>query len=118
MNDFRNATTRDSGFKQWRQNTLTTLQRIWPGETVRADRFRRVPFAPPSARANEQEARECFERGFAEARGLLKLWVTDINHRGLEGASEEEIATKGGPPSPPESRSSSRGKQKQQLKDM
>lgn len=127
MGELRNATTRDGGFKQWRQSTVTVLQRIWPDQPAHAYRFRRVPFAPPSARADEQEARECFEKGFAEARGLLKLWVADINHRGLEGASEEETAPAGdadteatGPPSrhEPRSRHTPRGKQKGRLKDM
>lgn len=85
MGALRNANTRDPGFREWRQNTVTVLQRIWPGQSDRAQRFRRVPFAPPSSRATDQEARECFERGFAEARKLLKMWETELRNLGTAG---------------------------------
>jgi hypothetical protein len=89
MSELRNCNTRDPGFREWRQNTLTVLQRIWPGQAGRAQRFRRVPFTPPSARASEQEARECFERGFAEARKLMKMWEAELKHVGTEGVDAE-----------------------------
>ena len=50
LGGLRNATSRDSTFKSWRQNTLTVLQRIWPGETMRSEKFRRIAFSPPGSR--------------------------------------------------------------------
>ena len=36
LRELRNAGPRDSGFKQWRQSTLTAIQRIWPADPVRS----------------------------------------------------------------------------------
>ncbi len=83
MGELRNATTRDAGFREWRQNTLTVLQRLWPGKPTRAQRFRRVAFAPPTGASDEALARESFEKGFAEARRLLQFWLAEIKLNGL-----------------------------------
>ncbi len=70
----RNASVRDPQFKAWRQNTLTFIQRIWPDDPSRSERFRRVPFSPPSTRADARTAREQFERGCGEALELLNAF--------------------------------------------
>ena len=90
MGQLRNATTRDGGFREWRPNTVTVIQRIWPDQSTRAQRFRRVPFAPPSARADEAAARESFERGFAEARTLLRQWQVELGGDGTESPAPFE----------------------------
>jgi len=73
----RNASVRDPQFKAWRQNTLTFIQRIWPGDTTKSERFRRVPFSPPSTRADARTIRDQFERGCGEALEYLNsLLVT------------------------------------------
>jgi hypothetical protein len=87
---FRNATYRDAGFKQWRQNTLTMIQRIWPEDATRSNRFRQVPFAPKSAHADDRAARESYAKGVAEVTGLLKMYVLDIQHHGLTAAAPPE----------------------------
>ena len=63
----RNASVRDPQFKAWRQNTLTFIQRIWPGDTSKSERFRRIPFSPASTRVDARQVREQFERGCGEA---------------------------------------------------
>jgi hypothetical protein len=83
----RNAGTRDPVFKQWRQNTLTVIQRIWPGDPVRGERFRRVPFSPPSNRADAKTTREFYERGCAEAMALLRGLVAEIELEGVPAAN-------------------------------
>ena len=81
--ELRNATTRDSAFREWRQNTLTMTQRIWPDIPNRSTRFRRIPFSPASTRADDQEVRVAFDKGCAEARRMLKLWVTELETHGF-----------------------------------
>jgi hypothetical protein len=79
----RNAKTRDSDFKQWRQATLTIIQRIWAGDARRSARFRRIPFSPPSTQADGREMREFYERGCAEALQLLTAGLEEIEKNGL-----------------------------------
>ncbi len=95
MGGFRNATTRDTQFKQWRQNTLTVIQRIWPGITERSRRFKKVPFAPASNLADSREVRESFERGCAEAESLLSHWIQEIEEHGVrhEPAEKSQAST-------------------------
>lgn len=83
LGQLRNATRRDQTFKNWRQQTLTVIQRVWPGDTRRGERFRRIPFTPPSAHANERQAREYYERGWGEAGILLRELLAEINLLGL-----------------------------------
>src|SRR5437773_1490256 len=73
-----NAGVRSQSFREWRQNTLTCIQRIWPAEPARPERFRRIPFSPPMGRPGEREIREYFERGCGEAGGLLKGYIQEI----------------------------------------
>ena len=63
LSGLRNATSRDPSFKNWRQNTLTVLQRIWPADQDHAERFRRIPFSPVDPRADMRAQRESFSRG-------------------------------------------------------
>jgi hypothetical protein len=86
----RNASTRDPGFKQWRQNTLTVIQRIWPTEPSRSERFRRVPFTPPSSQSSAAMAQEFYERGCAEAASYLKSLVREMEVLGGTGRSPEQ----------------------------
>mgnify|MGYP001581594061 CR=1 FL=1 len=71
LGELRNAGPRDQRFKQWRQITTTLLQRIWPGDPIRAERFRRIPFSAPTAFADRRATREYFERGCREAASYL-----------------------------------------------
>jgi hypothetical protein len=79
----RNASRRDQGFRAWRQHTLTVIQRIWPDDARRIDRFRRIPFSPPMARATERQTREYYERGWGEAGVLLRGLIAEIDMLGL-----------------------------------
>lgn len=72
LNGLRNAGNRSPLFKLWRQNALTAIQRIWPGDVTHSERFRRIPFSAPNTRADGREVRECYERGCGEALSLLK----------------------------------------------
>ena len=92
LGGLRNAGTRDPGFKAWRQNTLTAIQRFWPGDQTRSDRFRRVPFSPPSNKMSVKLTREFFERGCAEAVLLLRALVTEIREQGLPDPDTAPIA--------------------------
>ncbi len=97
LDQFRNASTRDASFRQWRQSTLTVIQRIWPGVTARSSRFRRIPFSPPSTLADARQSREAFERGCSEATLLVRAWVAEIEAKGIllensEPSVSEEVA--------------------------
>lgn len=97
----RNASTRDPGFKQWRQNTLTVIQRVWPTEPGRSERFRRVPFTPPSSQSSAALTQEFYERGCAEAARYLKSLVREIEILGGAGGTSERQAddpARGGEP--------------------
>jgi hypothetical protein len=59
------------------------IQRIWPGETRRVDRFRRIPFSPPTPHATSAQVREYYERGWGEAGVLLREFLAEINLLGL-----------------------------------
>jgi len=84
----RNAGTRAVEFREWRQTTLTLIERIWPDQASRATRFRRIPFSPSSASADDRVTREAFERGCAEARRLLKLRLAEVGTVGVTQDSE------------------------------
>ena len=100
LGQLRNATRRDHDFKTWRQQTLTVIQRVWPGETRRVDRFRRIPFSSPAAHATASQVREGYERGWGEAGVLLREFLAEINLLGLpqawvagtQAGSETEVA--------------------------
>lgn len=83
LGQFRNSNTRDPGFKQWRQNTLTLTQLLWPNDASKSDHFRRVPFSTPSNRFNAKLTREFYERGCAEAVAFLKSLLEDIDQNGV-----------------------------------
>jgi len=101
LGGLRNAGSRNPEFKQWRQSTLTVVQRLWPGDAVRAERFRRIPFSFPSTRADTKTHREYFERGCAEALQLLKAFLAEVQGMPVEGLPDSLPAM---PPvgSPPE----------------
>ncbi|HTM58165.1 MAG TPA: hypothetical protein VL123_07095 [Candidatus Udaeobacter sp.] len=83
LSGLRNAGSRDSGFKLWRQTTLTLIQRTWPGDDTRSARFRRIPFSPPSTRADTRETREWYERGCGEAAVFLRELIDEVEKRGV-----------------------------------
>src|ERR1051326_1022161 len=79
----RNATARDPSFKNWRQATLTVMQRIWPGDQACSERFRRIPFSPADPRADARAVRETdsVRAGFIKdirADGLLETPGSDV----------------------------------------
>ena len=88
----RNATARDPSFKNWRQATLTVMQRIWPGDQVRCERFRRTPFSPADPRADARAVREWYGRGCQEAAKVLTGFIEDLRVRGVPDASGSELA--------------------------
>jgi len=83
LSELRNANPRDPGFKLWRQTTLTVIQRIWPGDLARCERFRRVPFSSTSPRQTRMQTREHFERGCAEASAYLRILTLELETQGL-----------------------------------
>lgn len=88
INALRNANVRDSNFKEWRQSTLTLFQRLWSGDDV-SERFRRIPFSPPSTRADSKVVREWFEKGAAEAAGLIRMLIDEVAEGGIAENSGE-----------------------------
>jgi hypothetical protein len=83
LGQLRNASRRDPGFKNWRQQTLTVIQRVWPGDSRRVDRFRRIPFSPPTGHSTDRQVREYYERGWGEAGVLMREFLAEINLLGL-----------------------------------
>lgn len=90
MGTLRTANSRDLVFKSWRQNTVTVLQRIWPEDLERVERFRRIVFTPPHSRADIKLAREWFGKGIGESRTYLQS-ILDIIDR--EGVPDPSTAT-------------------------
>jgi hypothetical protein len=88
LGNLRNAGTRAPEFREWRQATLTLIERIWPDQATRATRFRRIAFSVATATAEDRIQREAFERGCAEARRLLHLWLTEISVHGVRQEPE------------------------------
>jgi hypothetical protein len=88
LNDLRNASNRAPEFKTWRQNTLTVIQRIWPGDAQRSDRFRRIPFRTPGSKVGDRAVREAYEHGCGEAGVLLRQLVGELTLVGLEDSPE------------------------------
>lgn len=85
----RNATARDPSFKNWRQATLTTMQRIWPGDQARSERFRRIPFSPADPRADHRAVREQYSRGCQEAGRVLASFLEEVRQFGVPEVSGE-----------------------------
>lgn len=83
LNEVRNLDVRNPSFRQWRQNTLTILQRIWPDDEARHHRFKKVPFSPPSSKSDDRFTRDLYERGCAEARRLLTAWIGEVSTSGV-----------------------------------
>jgi hypothetical protein len=90
--ELRNATRRDPKFKQWRQQTVTVLQRIWPGDKRRVDRFQRIPFSPPMGHPTDHEVREHYERGWGEAGVLLRNMLAEVKEKGVTMTEPGEAA--------------------------
>lgn len=80
LKELGNAGPRDNSFKQWRQVTLTLLQRVWANDQARAARFRRIPFSAPSSRADAKTAKECFVRGVVEATSYLESLAQELEN--------------------------------------
>lgn len=95
LGGLRNAHPRDPGFKTWRQSTLTVLQRIWPGDATRLERFRSIRFHAPGTRNDAKTTREYYERGCAEAVHFLRGMLEDVVANGVPDAEhfEQEIST-------------------------
>ncbi len=85
----RNATARDPVFRNWRQGTVTVLQRIWPGDQPRLERFRRIPFSPADTRADSRAIREAYSRGCQEAQRVLKDFIEDVRKHGVAAAAHD-----------------------------
>jgi hypothetical protein len=93
LSGLRNATSRDPSFKNWRQNAITTLQRIWPADQDHAERFRRIPFSPVDPRADVRMQRESFSRGCQEAARVLNSFIEEVRTLGVPEISGEVMVT-------------------------
>ena len=89
----RNATPRDPSFKNWRQSCLTTLQRVWPGDQERSERFRRIPFSPVDPRSDARTIREWYSRGCQEAARVLNSFIEDVRQNGVPEQPSEILTT-------------------------
>jgi hypothetical protein len=83
MGTLRTSNQRDLIFKSWRQNTVTVLQRIWPEDLERVERFRRIVFTPPHSRADVKLTREWFGKGLGESRAYLQSILDIIDREGV-----------------------------------
>jgi hypothetical protein len=93
LSGLRNATSRDPSFKNWRQNAITYLQRIWPTDQDHAERFRRIPFSPVDPRADMRAQRESFSRGCQEAARVLTSFIEEIAASGVPEIASNEMPT-------------------------
>ena len=59
------------------------MQRIWPVDQDRAERFRRIPFSPVNPRADIRAQRKGFSRGCPEAARLLNNFIEEIRATGV-----------------------------------
>lgn len=88
----RNAQPRDPSFRNWRQNTLTVLQRIWPQDQDRSERFRRIPFTMPGTRTEPRAMREWYSRGCTEAARVLRGLLDEVDTVGVPDPVDTPIA--------------------------
>jgi hypothetical protein len=91
LQGIRNATARDPSFKNWRQATLTVMERIWPGDQDRFERFRRIPFSPADPRADLRVLREWYSRGCQEAARVLAGFIADIRANGVPEQTDKNF---------------------------
>ena len=91
LSGLRNATSRDPSFKNWRQNAITTLQRIWPADQDHAERFRRIPFSPVDPRADVRAQREGFSRGCQEAARVLNSFIEEVRTVGVPEIAGDQV---------------------------
>ncbi len=84
----RTANTRDQSFRNWRQNTVTAIQRIWPEDRERVERFRRIAFTPPQSRTDARATREWFGKGIGESRAYLNMLLEVIEREGVPAPAE------------------------------
>lgn len=92
MSALQNANPRDARFREWRQSTVTVLQRIWVGEHERVERFRRVPFTPADPRADARATSEAFRRGWSEAHRVLQALLAEVRERGVATSETHAVA--------------------------
>src|ERR1041385_5923555 len=92
LGTIRNATARDQTFKTWRQSTLTILQRVWPADQDRIERFRRIPFSPADPRADVRTTREWYCRGCQEAARVLTRLIEDVRMNGVAEGTATELS--------------------------
>lgn len=78
LGELRNAGPRDQRFKQWRQITVTLLQRLWPSDPSRAERFRRIPFSAPMGKTDRHATQQYFGRGCKEASTYLVQLAAEL----------------------------------------
>lgn len=90
MGTLRTANSRDLTFKNWRQNTVTVLQRIWPEDRERVERFRRITFTPPHTRADGKQIREWFGKGIGESRTYLQGLLEVVDREGVPHTTDED----------------------------
>src|SRR5689334_4248872 len=96
LRTLRNASTRDSGFKQWRQHTPTLIQRIWAGDPSRPGRFKRIPFTLPG-KPDPHQVQLAYAKGCTEAMTCLRAMLKDLEGEGDGLAAAVESATENEP---------------------
>lgn len=79
LGSLRNASTRDSGFKTWRQHTLTLIQRTWTDDASKAQRFKRIPFTSTETKPDRDQVRVAYEKGCAEALSCLRAFLAELD---------------------------------------
>lgn len=84
LNKLRNQTGPTIAFKKWRKAMIEAIGALWPEDRGKVSRLLRIPFLPPSAKADRMELRRVYERGCGEAAMYLK---------GLLAVHDREVAT-------------------------
>ncbi len=90
LSEARTSSPRSAEFKHWHEGAYQLAQRIWPKVKDRSSRLARIPFRAGSSRATEEQKKEIFDRGCAEAGVLLRKWIAEIQDKGIV-SSESDV---------------------------
>jgi hypothetical protein len=89
-------------FKKWRTDMLEAIGALWPEDRTKVSRLLRIPFLPPSAKADRAELRRVYDRGCGEATQYIKGLIAEHDREVATGqrAADATAAGAAGPASP------------------
>lgn len=100
LGKLRNQTGPTIAFKKWRQAMLEAIGALWPEDRAKVSRLLRIPFLPPSAKADRAELRRVYERGCGEATQYLKSLLADYDREVATGQRASDAPAAAAAPAP------------------